>query len=135
MSKRLIVFVIGIVLIVILAFVFFNNYSNRTLEVDETKESNVQLTGETKEFTIVASKFKFEPREIEVNLGDKVQITAYSFDVPHGFALPEFKVNLYLENEPKSIEFIADKKGEFQYFCNTFCGDGHGEMKGRLIVN
>ena len=31
-------------------------------------------------------------------------------------------------------EFIADKKGEFEMFCSVYCGQGHGQMKGKLIV-
>jgi|SRR3989344_2825243 len=139
MSKiKLISLVAGISLIVVLAFVFFNNYSkNASSKFEQTEfNKNVMLTGYTKEFTIVASQFKFEPNKIEVNKGDKVKITSYSNDVPHGLALPEFEVYLYLEkNAPKTIEFIADKSGKFQYFCNTFCGDAHSSMKGELVVN
>lgn len=129
--------VVGIVLIVIAAFIFFNNYSkNASFQVEETNsDGNIGLTGGVKEFMIVASRFKFEPSQIEVNEGDKVRITAYSEDVPHGLAIFEFDVYLYLEDTPKTIEFVADKKGNFEYFCNTYCGEGHGNMKGQLKVN
>ncbi len=139
MSKiKLISLAAGVSLIVIVAFILFNNYSkNASSKFEQTEPNkNAIFNGNTKEFTIVASQFKFEPNKIEVNKGDKVKITAYSNDVPHGLALPEFKLYLYLEkNVPKTMEFIADKSGKFQYFCNTFCGDGHGSMKGELVVN
>ena len=139
MSKiKLIFLVVCISLIVISAFILFNNYSkNISSKIEQTEsDKNVILTGDTKEFTIITSQFKFEPNKIEVDRGDKVRITAYSTDVPHGLALPEFEVFLYLEkNNQKTIEFIADKSGKFQYFCNTFCGEGHGNMNGELAVN
>ena len=134
---KLLVIIFIVSIVIVLVFVFFNNYYlKKVLSEDKEIKESIQTTGQAKEFTITASQFKFEPNKIEVNKGDKIKITAYSNDVSHGLALPEFEVYLYLEkNNPKTIEFIADKSGKFQYFCNAFCGDGHGNMKGELIVN
>ena len=133
---KLILSVVIISLLVVVAFILFNTYF-KNLKIEQTESNkNITLTGDTKEFTIKASQFKFEPSKIEVKFGDKVRITAYSEDVSHGLALPEFEVYLYLEkNNPKTIEFIADKSGKFQYLCNTFCGEGHDSMKGEIIVS
>ena len=93
-------------------------------------------TGQVKEFTIRAFKFSFDPSVIEVNKGDKVKITAFSADVPHGLAIPDFKVNLRLaDSTPQTAEFVADKAGTFAFFCNVPCGAGHRDMKGTLIVH
>lgn len=76
-----------------------------------------------------------DPDTLEVNLGDKVIIRAYTDDVPHSLALWEFDVNLMLASkEPVSAEFIADKAGEFTFYCSIPCGSGHGAMQGKLIV-
>jgi len=32
------------------------------------------------------------------------------------------------------FEFVADKVGEFNFFCNVYCGEGHSEMGGKLVV-
>jgi len=37
--------------------------------------------------------------------------------------------------ETKTISFIADQVGEFNFFCSVFCGSGHSDMRGKLIVN
>ena len=93
------------------------------------------FTGEIKEFTVEAFQFGFDPSVIEVNQGDKVRIIASSRDVPHGLAIPEFGVNLYLDGvTSQTAEFIADKKGKFSFYCSVPCGAGHRGMKGDLIV-
>ncbi len=128
-SKTLIY--IGIILLVLIGGFMLSKQPAGTSE----EENEVQLTGETKEFTIEAFRFGFNPNNIEVNLGDKVRITAYSRDVPHGLAINEFNVNMYLTGStPQTVEFIADKKGTFTFFCNIPCGAGHSSMRGRLIV-
>jgi cytochrome c oxidase subunit II len=88
-----------------------------------------------KEITMIAKKWDFEPSTITVNLGDEVIIKVTSIDVDHGFALPEFGVNEFLTpNKEVEVKFVADKKGEFGFFCSVPCGRGHGGMRGKLIV-
>ena len=88
-----------------------------------------------KEFKITAKQFQFEPSAIEVNKGDKVRLIVTSVDVPHGIAISEYGINERLDvGKPKTIEFTADKQGTFTAFCSVFCGSGHSNMKGKLIV-
>ncbi len=100
------------------------------------KPNNANFTGEIKTFNIVAKQFSFDPPSIEVNKGDKVILNIQSIDVTHGIRISEFGVNSLLQSgETVKIEFIADKSGEFSFFCNVYCGNGHNNMRGRLIVN
>ena len=97
--------------------------------------SAVQWNGQVKEFNVRAFQFGYDPGVLEVSLGDKVRITAYSSDVPHGLAISQFDVNMrLLGKSPVTAEFIADKAGTFTFYCNIPCGYGHGGMQGTLIV-
>ena len=88
-----------------------------------------------KEFKIEAFQFVFDPETIEVNQGDKVRFIAWSRDVPHGLKIKEFGVEMKLQDSnPQTVEFIADKKGTFTFYCSVPCGANHKEMKGKLIV-
>tara|TARA_Y100000310_G_C20284077_1_gene623985 strand:- start:45 stop:497 length:453 start_codon:yes stop_codon:yes gene_type:complete len=107
-------------------------------EVEEQTEDNKNSNQEQeiKEFDITASNWKFEPSTINVNKGDKVILHIVSTDVEHGFAINEFNIDVNLKpGQTVDIEFIANKKGEFLIFCNVFCGIGHSDMEGTLIVN
>jgi heme/copper-type cytochrome/quinol oxidase subunit 2 len=88
-----------------------------------------------KEFDIEAKQWSFEPSIISVNEGDTVKLNIESIDVTHGFALFEFDVNERLApGKTVTVEFIADKAGEYTFFCSVPCGSGHGSMNGKLIV-
>lgn len=92
-------------------------------------------TGETKEFDLIAKQWAFEPSTIEVNKGDTVKLNIKSIDVRHGFKLPDFRINEALEpGKIVNIEFVADKTGTFTFSCSVFCGSGHKDMTGQLIV-
>ena len=116
-----------VILAIVVSFIVFKPNVNSNEEVI--------LTGEVKEFDIIAQQFSFEPSVIEVNKGDEVILNVESIDVTHGISLYEFGINSLIQpGETVRIEFIASKQGEFDFFCNVYCGSGHGNMKGTLIV-
>ena len=99
-------------------------------DVEET------VVGDLKEFNIIARQWRFEPNIIEINEGDRVRLNVKSIDVTHGFVIPQFSVNEILTSgETTIVEFIADKNGEYTFFCSVQCGDGHSNMNGKLVVN
>jgi cytochrome c oxidase subunit 2 len=90
---------------------------------------------EVKRFEVKADKYKFKPDPITVNKGDKVIIRAIAIDKAHGIGIKVFNIKKDLpKGEWVTIEFTADKKGEFPIRCTKFCGWKHFWMKGKLIV-
>ena len=106
-----------------------------TQKTTVTTPTNSPIVGDVEEFTITAKKFEFSPASITVKEGDKVKLIINSLDVPHGFAIDELGIKEDIEvGKPKTIEFTATKKGTFRFYCSLFCGTGHKEMGGQLIV-
>ena len=100
-----------------------------------SEEPQVIETAIFKEFNERAFKWAFDPAIITVNKGDKVKLNITSEDVTHGFNLPVFGVNENLApGKTVSVEFTADKTGTFIFVCSVFCGAGHSDMAGQLIV-
>jgi cytochrome c oxidase subunit 2 len=141
---------LGILLLIIIAitFFYFNSYKSqiegRVIQTEEILPEIEEIPEPTpgpepvpqKKFTITAKRFEFIPAIITVNQGDEVTLTITSTDVTHGFAIGEYFINERLEpREPKTVKFIANRKGEFDIICNVPCGSGHGSMRGKLIVN
>ena len=93
------------------------------------------MAGEVKTFEVKADAYKFIPDTITVNQGDKVIIKAIAIDKHHGIGIKAFNINKDLpKGEWVTIEFTADKEGEFTIHCSKFCGWKHFWMKGKLIV-
>ncbi|MBP1634395.1 MAG: cytochrome c oxidase subunit [Acidobacteria bacterium] len=94
-------------------------------------------TRAVREFTVVAERFMFTPDRIEVNQGDTVRVTVRSADGNHGWEVKAFDVDIFARKggQPETREFVADKAGTFPINCSEYCGRGHKQMKGVLVVN
>lgn len=91
--------------------------------------------GKIKEIRLEAFQFGFSPNPVVVEKGDIVKLEITSRDVPHGVYIKEYNINVPVKKgEIKRVEFFADKEGEFNIQCSVFCGSGHSNMKGRLVV-
>jgi cytochrome c oxidase subunit II len=85
---------------------------------------------------VVARRYAFEPAEIQVAVGEAVRLMVRSGDGIHGIEIKELKVKNVLERgaAPVAIELKPATAGRFPILCSEYCGDGHEEMKGALVV-
>ncbi|MEK6857029.1 MAG: cupredoxin domain-containing protein, partial [Nanoarchaeota archaeon] len=98
-----------------------------------TPERHVLLE-ENQTLKITAFSMGFDPKIITVKKGQKVDLSIKNIDIVHAFDIDEFGVHLALLNgKTTNASFVADKAGEFAFYCNV---PGHTEagMKGKLIV-
>jgi cytochrome c oxidase subunit 2 len=90
---------------------------------------------EAREIKITARKFEFLPKTITAHRGERIRLVITSEDVDHGFALKEFGISETIKaRQTKVIELTPDREGRFDFACSVFCGDGHEEMTGELVV-
>ena len=89
-----------------------------------------------REIEVVARRFAFEPARIEVAVGERVRLKVVSADGVHGLEIKKFKVKKEIPRgtTPVIIEFTANEAGEFPILCSEYCGDGHEDMQGQLVV-
>ena len=84
---------------------------------------------------VVAKRYEFVPSSIEVVQGKPVRIVVSSGDGFHGFGIKAFDISEEIaRGETVTIEFTPDVAGEFPILCTEYCGEGHEEMKGMLVV-
>ena len=84
---------------------------------------------------ITAKKFDFSPDSITLKKGESVVLEISSADREHGFNLRAFGVRTNVSpGKVSRIRFTPDKTGKFTFSCDVFCGDGHEEMTGTIVV-
>lgn len=87
-----------------------------------------------------ADDWYFDPDEIIVEEGDRVRLVIDSYHsetgtYDHGIHIPSLGVDADLPaGETTEVEFVADEPGEHQFYCDVYCGEGHHDMTGTLIV-
>ena len=117
--KKITIIIGSVILLAITIFFILN----KGFTGNAVQDSNV------KEFTINAFQFGYTPDTITVNQGDKVKIIINNKDVLHGIRIPELEIR-----GDETLEFNADKTGEFIWYCANMCGNKHMQMQGKLIV-
>jgi cytochrome c oxidase subunit 2 len=84
---------------------------------------------------VTARKFQFIPREIHLRQGEAVVLELTALDFVHGFNVPGLHLRADLPPGPATrIRIPTDQAGVFDFLCDNFCGSGHEEMNGKLIV-
>jgi cytochrome c oxidase subunit 2 len=85
---------------------------------------------------ITARRFAFEPAEVEATVGEHLQLVVRSADGVHGLEIKKLKIKKEVPRggEPVTIDFTATTEGSFPILCSEYCGNGHTEMTGMLIV-
>ena len=94
-----------------------------------TSEEAVQI------IEVEAGSFYYKPNEIRVKQGDKVKIVMNSVSMMHDFNIDELGVTLPIvkNGETGTVEFVADQKGSFEYYCSVGQHRAQGQV-GTLIV-
>lgn len=88
-----------------------------------------------REIHITAKKFDFTPDTITLKKGEPVVLVVSSQDRKHGFNLRAFGIRADVNpGETTRIRFTPDKTGKFTFSCDVFCGEGHEDMTGTIVV-
>ena len=59
-----------------------------------------------------------------------------SLDRRHGFAVPDLKIDETIgPGEVTRVRVVPDKAATYDFHCRVFCGSGHEEMAGQIVVS
>jgi cytochrome c oxidase subunit 2 len=84
---------------------------------------------------ITAKRFEYNPNEITVKKGVPVTLEFTSLDRLHGFSCPDLGIRTDIPpGKASRIRFVPEKTGTFDFHCDIFCGEGHENMTGKIIV-
>ncbi len=84
---------------------------------------------------IKVKRFEYVPREVTLKKGLPVVLELKSLDVPHGFNLPDLGVRAdVLPGQTARVRIVPKQTGRFLFHCDIFCGTGHEELQGAIVV-
>ncbi|MEK9207640.1 MAG: cupredoxin domain-containing protein [Patescibacteria group bacterium] len=144
-SGWILIGIIGVVIVAIGGFFVMNMNKSTTTNSNETINSAVTPASESattpsamseNEITVEAGEFQFTPSEITVKKGEKVKITFKNAGkFPHNFTIADLSIATKRINpgQEDTVEFTANKTGEFKFFCSVGNHQEQG-MVGTLTV-
>lgn len=117
--------------------------------IDTGKPGVTTTKDGVKEVRIKAFSYGYVPRQVRVNKGDKVRVIVTNIDKASGITKNPDVIMGYNINGPYGLktmmtaprgvsgvsEFVADIAGEWEVYCQHFCGPLHLEMRGAFFVD
>lgn len=98
--------------------------------------SNVASAAGVKKITLKAKKYDWIPASIQVKVGQPVELTLVSLDVPHAISSQDLGIpsTHFKKNQPAKVTFTPAETGTFRFKCSKYCGGGHKRMLGQIVV-
>ena len=85
---------------------------------------------------VTAQRFSYAPAEINLKKGVPTVLELSSLDIVMGFSVPDFGVRAdVLPGRISRVRLTPDKTGRFVFHCDIFCGSGHEDMAGVILVS
>lgn len=138
--------VLSVLLIAVGAFLLMDGEKPQPEETPVDNESPVesedddreaQNSGpETREITIEAGSYYFEPEEVTVEKGTNVTFTFVNTDGSHNMRIPELNegTKTLIDGRNRTFEVTFNEEGRYNFICSV---PGHADrgMNGTIIVS
>ncbi len=84
---------------------------------------------------ITARRFTYTPNTITLKKDVPVVLELTTKDVLMGFSVPDFNVRSdIVPGKIARVPLTPHKTGTFVFLCDIFCGSGHEQMNGQIVV-
>lgn len=101
---------------------------------DDNGTGDAEGTGDADDdirtISITAKRWEYLPNTVTVKKGEKVKLVITDSDTKHG---AKFDTMVVTEVDG-GVMLDTSTVGTFTFSCPTFCGEGHKEMKGTVVV-
>jgi cytochrome c oxidase subunit 2 len=92
-------------------------------------------SGAVQVIEVAAQRFRFAPNEMTLIRGLPAILAIRSLDFVHGFKVPDLGIRVDLI--PGTVTEVAIRPlapGRYDFLCDNFCGSGHEDMNGTILV-
>lgn len=87
------------------------------------------------EVVMIGQAWSFTPNEVRVPAGAEVTFLMTTPDVIHGFHVEGTRLNVMLiPGQVARVQYTFEEAGEHLIICHEYCGIGHHNMWGKVIV-
>ena len=75
-------------------------------------------------------------RRLHLKLGEPVVLELTTVDRKHGFQVSDLNIDENIEpGKITRVRIVPDKAATYDFHCTVFCGSGHEEMAGQIVVS
>ncbi|WP_420266767.1 cupredoxin domain-containing protein [Candidatus Magnetominusculus dajiuhuensis] len=133
MKKIRLLQIVSVTMAIVLAYALIPLFSDRLAAESESLQN--QQAAQVETIKITAKKYEYSPRKIRLKKGVEVILELTSLDRHHGFKCPGLglRADIY-HGEVTRLRVTPQKAGTYEFHCDSYCGSGHEDMSGDIIV-
>ncbi len=125
--------IIPLLLVIVIFFWGFHGFMTAQIAPSESME--ISVTGKKWQWEFEYPDGMRSLNELHVPVNQNVRIILTSQDVIHSFYVPAFRVKKdAVPGRYTELWFNAVEPGSYQLFCAEYCGKGHSDMLGKIVV-
>ncbi len=86
---------------------------------------------------LMAMRFSYTPSVLRLKHGVPYRFHMMSMDVDHGASINSGTAGHIMRRPAQTLVTMVmtfPNSGEFLVYCTVYCGLGHGQMRGKIIV-
>lgn len=102
---------------------------------DAISGATIMTTLEAQEYAIIARNYVYLPGTIVVKKNRRVRLYLTSIDRAHDIKIGKMGLRVKVNKEEVTVlDFTPTKAGTYEFSCDLYCGPGHREMRGKIVV-
>jgi cytochrome c oxidase subunit 2 len=84
---------------------------------------------------VKVENFAFTPSSITARKGEPVTLRLIGVTGAHGFYIPDLGLNVPIAaGQTVDVTLPTGRPGTYRIICSLYCGSGHGDMTGTLVI-
>lgn len=84
---------------------------------------------------VSATMCGYDPTHVEANRGDLITVLFHANDVAHSFVIDDYRIAKRAQaGQTVTLEFLAERAGQFSYYCNIEHEHTCAQSRGLLVV-
>ena len=105
------------------------------MKTQDPNATEVHVFGHQWAWDFTYKSGKTSPNDFYVPVGEPVKLIMTSQDVIHSFFIPSLRLKQdVVPGRYTTLNFTADKTGDYQIFCSQYCGAAHSSMLAKMHV-
>ncbi len=111
--------------------------SEQAVAREEEEEHGLDEGEEPIDVFLMALRFSYTPSVLRLKHGVPYRFHMMSMDVNHGVSINTGSAGHIMRRPARALVSMVmtfPNSGEFMIYCTVYCGLGHGQMKGKIIV-
>lgn len=97
-------------------------------------DNNAEEASAGPSLKLVASNFKFDQAEYTAKAGETVRVSLSIKEGIHAVHITGQGLTVDLDKQNPSQDVTFEKPGTYDIVCSLPCGEGHANMKSKLVV-